>query len=329
MVPVVPRACWKTLSVGSIAMAAGQVIQFARFEVIPLSSADGIHLMVYTVLATLVGRLLLQEDIKMAKGLSVVLCIIGSSLIVMGLISTVESVKQESHISSVDNENISSPLYINIKNGTSGNNTGMLPLPVEYSKTQQEPIPVSKERNHRNINTTDTRTLLFGFALCASNGLLDCIAMYCSTLIKKHVDDVLIINFWYIMMSTTFSFVMMFAVEYKRLTLPSQWDDIMFLMAHALSTGFGYLLWSALIVFLSFVAISLIMNFEIPVKMLCQYVIFPQLQPIKGGIYDCVGAVVITVGLLIPSVGELLEYRQKKSDEMSEESIPLSNMYEE
>ncbi len=317
MPPRVPRKCWKMLCLGSLSMSVGQVIMFAKYEVIPLSSADGIQYAVYTVMATVVARLLLTENMTIAKGVSLFMCMIGSTLTGIGLISTVHNVHLGPKVNIFHDSNVTINFmhnftHINDDTENMNNSTDLADMHI---------IPATP---HRNINTQDINTLLYGFLLCALNGMCDCVAFYCSTIMKDQVDHVLVVNFWYIVMSSLFSLIMMLVLEYERLTLPSQWDDITFVTLHALTTGVGHLLWFAWIEFLSFIAIALIMNAEIPLKILCQYFLFPQLQPIKGGIFDFTGAIIITLGLVFPPISDLLQKRQDTNKDKSSEQIPLT-----
>ena len=301
---------------GSFAVSVGQVLMFAKYEVIPLSSADGIQLAMYTVLAAVIARLLLKENITIAKGVSLFMCIAGSTLTGIGLISIVSNAQLEPKVNILFDSNftISSPL----RNSSDINDAIEN---MNNSATLNDVIPV---RPHRNINTQDIETLLFGFLLCALNGMCDCVAFYCSAVMKDHVDHVLVVNFWYIVMSSLFSLIMMLALEYEKLTLPSQWDDIAFVTVHAITTGAGHLVWFAWIEFLSFIAIALFMNVEIPLKILCQYFLFPQLQPIQGGMFDFAGAIIITLGLIFPPISDFLQNRQQENKDKSPEQTPLT-----
>ncbi len=284
--------------------------------------------MVYTILSTLVGKLLLKEDLNFRKGISILLCIIGCGLILLGLISTVQFTQNESkdtrHLH-VYNESKDAIKNVTDYQGNfpSVNNTCTNAM-LHMNSEQPDVI----HQDQRNIRTTTIQGLIYGLFLCAANGIFSCIAMYCSTKMKDHVEDVLIFNFWYNLVSIIISGTMMLTVEWHHLTIPTKLDDIIYTVIHALTTASGQLLWFALISFISFLAITMFVNGETIVKILCQYFIFPELQPIKGGLFDFVGAIIITIGLIIPSVPELWQlYRRDKASDKSEdsESTPLAN----
>ncbi len=150
--------------------------------------------------------------------------------------------------------------------------------------------------------------------------------MFCSKTLYDQVEDVQVLNFWCITGSIALSVLLMIGFEYKKLTLPSKLDDILFLSTHILATGVGQVLNFALIELLSFITIGIVMNLEIPMSMLCQYtVLASNLQPIKGGMFDFIGTIIIIFGLLLPPVGELwsLKSRQKSQGEDGEEETEL------
>ena len=285
--------------------------------------------MVYTLLSAFVGKVLLKEDLNFRKGISILLCTIGCGLILLGLISTVQFTQNENK----DTRN----LYVYnetsreaIKNATDfhGNfQSGNITCPNATLHMNSE-LPDITHQDQRNIRTTTIQGLIYGMFLCAANGISSCIAMYCSTKMKDQVEDVLIFNFWYNLVSIIISGTMMLTVEWHHLTIPTRLDDIIYTVIHALTTASGQLLWFALISFISFLAITMFVNAETIVKILCQYFIFPELQPIKGGLFDFIGAIIITIGLIIPSVPELWQlYRGDKKSEKSKdsESTPLAN----
>ena len=65
-----------------------------------------------------------------------------------------------------------------------------------------------------------------------------------------------------------------------------------------------------------------------PMEMMCQYLIAPHLQPIKPGVTDLIGAILITTGLILPPVGELCQMNCKDEGKAKEygysELTPLS-----
>ena len=229
------------------------------------------------------------------------LCIIGSAFIVLGLTQSVHLVQawrsDEQNSTAVSAGNFS----INI---TSSSHT----------------------YHGRHIFTTNIDSFLLGLGICVLNGLSDVIYFYCSKTLNDHVEHVLVLDFWYLVGSIIFTSLLMLGLEHNRLTLPTQVDDIVFLTTHSLTTAVAHILNYVLLTLLPFIAIGILVNLEIPLAMLCQYVIVPQFQPIRGGVFDLCGTVLITAGLVLPSLGELWHWKCKQTEQDGEDSelIPLS-----
>ncbi len=272
-------------------MAIGHFTIFAKFEVIPLASAVAIQYMTYTVLTMIAGRLFLKEDITMTKCISLTLCLLGSGFVVFGLVTNVLESTQNQH---------EVPNYDQTYNMADTNEAFRVNCTHAENNTSED---------QRHISTTTIGGLLYGCALCISTAFCEAIAFYCGVSMKDKVNDVLIVDFWYLIISMIFSFIMMLTVEYDKLKLPDQSNDIFYLVSYCLTAGYAHLAWFALTKFISFLAITLFLNGEIPTAILFQYVLFKELQPIKSGFYGLVGSIVITVGLLIPPIGEICEYR--------------------
>ncbi len=217
---------------------------------------------------------------------------IGSGLIVLGLVNTVKLIEPRD-------------LY---------NSTAFLQSNVSENGEHF----IQKDTN-RNILTTTTNDLILGLAICVVHGISDVIYFYCSKTLKNKVEDILVLDFWYLWGSITFTSLFMVFFEKDRLSFPTKLDDIIYLATHSLTSGIAHMLNYVLLTLISFIAIGILVNLEIPLAMLCQYVIVPHFQPIKGGVFDLSGAVVITVGLLLPSLAELWYFKHQQTQPNEQE----------
>ncbi len=299
ILPKVSKKCMGILFWGSLFTAISNACIFAKFEIVPLASAQALSFMASCIMYTILGKLALKEDLNFSKGLSVLLCIAGSGLVVLGLVN---SIKLSQKIQSV---------HSNVQNGTEivghHNSTG---------EVMEKRIP------KRNILTTDMYTLLLGLGISILHGMTDVGYGFCSKTLNDQVEDLQVLNFWYLTGSIVFTVLLMFGLEFHKLTLPTELDDIMLLTTHTLTTGIGHMSNFILLKLLSFIELGIIINVEIPMDMLAQYVIASNLQPIKGGMFDIVGTTVILAGLLLPPMGELWNLKCKQKD-ASEEDVKL------
>ncbi len=289
---------------GCLFTAISNACVFAKVEIIPLASAVGLTFMVSNILFTLVGKLILKEDLDCRKAVGMSLCIIGSGLIVLGLVNSVQLIE---------------PLDTDLQNNTA----------LSQSNLSAQDSNLMHSSMERNILTTTTSSLILGLGICVLHGISDVIYFYCSKTLKDQVDDILVLDFWYLWGSITFTVLSMVLFEKDRIALPTRLDDTMYLAAHSLTSGVAHMLNYVLLTLISFIAIGILVNLEIPLAMLCQYVIVPHFQPIRGGVFDLSGAIVITIGLLLPSLGELwhLKCQQTQHREQDGEMDEHGNKY--
>ncbi len=258
------------LIASGLAVSVGQVVIFAKIEVIPLGNADAVTHMTITMLSTGVTVLVLKEKVTFAKWLCIALLLLGTCLIIVGLWDSVD------HLNVAYNRN------------ETGNMIDTHALLVNGAQ--------------REIATKSISMLLFGFALCLIHGVCDFLEVYFAATLKEHVEnsDPIIINFWNVTISLLVSLTMMLVFEHNKLALPAKQDDIIYFLIHILTAGGAQVFYVYLVRFLSVMVFSLVIYSEIPMKTISQYMIVPGLQPVKGGLYDLTGCLVITVGLVVP-----------------------------
>ena len=294
------------LCLGTLFVSISNVCLFAKFEMIPLSSAQGLTYMASNILFILVGKLILKDTVHWRQAFGMILCMIGSALIILGLTRSVHFVH------SLENSHFHRQ-----------NSTEVL---SKNSSVQETHLSQSFPKRHHH--TTTMQYFLLGIGMSVLQGLTDVMYLYCSKTLNDHVDHILILHFWYLIGSILFSSLLMIGFERNRMTLPTQVDDIAFLTTYSLASAIALILNIIILTLLSFLTIGIFLNLEIPLAMLCQYLIVPQIQPIRGGVFDLCGSVLITIGLMLPSLGELWQWKCKRTHEQDDEDhaelIPLS-----
>ncbi len=134
--------------------AISNICIFAKVEFIPIGSSQALTYTISGILYTFLGKLALKEDINFKKGIGVVLCLSGSTLIVFGLANNVE---------------LSHPLYRHGQNGTQiFNNNG------------SEVYSMDSNHEERKILTTTIGSLILGVGLCALHAITEAGYMFCS-----------------------------------------------------------------------------------------------------------------------------------------------------
>ena len=166
---------------------------------------------------------------------------------------------------------------------------------------------------HRNIYTDTTQMFVIGILVCSLEGVCEFAVFSLVKTIKDKVDDELFIGFWLLSTSAVFSSLLMLVFEYNTITLPHKIEDIIYLAVHSLSTGIAYILVYLTVLLLPLVTFSIVVTAAIPMEIVCQYVIVTHLQPIKPGFTDLMGAIIITVALVLPPLGEVYQIKCKNT----------------
>ncbi len=248
----------------------------AKVQIIPLGSSDAVTQMTIITLTTVVAKLVFKDTVKLERWICILLLLTGSIFIIVGLLD------------SVNHTGVCKNLNQNVTECTCAQN---------ISKSTDEA---------RLCRTTTVLGLVFGLSICLFQGFCAFFMLFCAVTLKDHVKDTLIIQFWYSVISLLFSTILMLLLEHKVLTIPSKLDGLMFLILHTLSAGTGQVLYIYIVRLLSILAISIILYSEVPQRTLAQYLIVPDLQPIKGERFDLAGCIIIAVGLLLPSCKQLI-----------------------
>ncbi len=293
----------------SIASAAA----FAKMEIIPLASSEGTVHLIVLILSTVIGRLIFNESMNSFSCSAIVFCCTGCGLTIYGLYNNMQDMMNQNNSESTLSHNIT----INIMN--SSNLTVHMDGVPRYKVT------------HHNIYTDTNQMFIIGILVCMLEAVSEFLAFSLIKTIKDKIENELFIPFWLLLTSAVFSIGLMFIFEHHKLALPCRTEDIIYLLVHALSTGIAYILLNVTVLLVPLVTFGLVTTAVIPMEIVCQYVIVTHLQPITTGLTDLIGAILITVGLILPPLGELSQLKcrnikQLDGNEDSElnELTPLS-----
>ncbi len=296
--PVVARQHVSKVAIFCIGQATGAVAIFAAVELISLSSMAAICMGSVMILGVLLGKVVLKENITLLCLISVVTCVIGESVIVTGLVLTIVEGDTETNNQTGRNQQNSS-FYDNQANGTSA---GILENP-------------SLERN---IHTASLTRLIFGIGIALVGGLGEAISFVSLKRIQHDVPSIHILTFWFTILGIVSSTVAMLAIEFNQLSIPQDWINSCYLIGHVIMSSSAIIVYILAIENSPVYITSIFINALIPIDMFLQYVCFPNLQPMKGSLYDMSGAILVTVGLLAPPVVTLLA--KSKEGKMPERS---------
>ena len=244
---------------------------------------------VWMIAVSISARMILKEIITPIKWFSITLCVGGSALVVVGLLSTIQF--EESSNTEPD-----------------GNTTS--PLPDMESKHQM---------------TTTVNSFVLGIFICVASGIIEMTVVTFTKLMQDHLGHVFILSFWASISGLFVSLVFMFILELDRVTFPTDIMNILYLAGHTICTGIACVIFFVALQYGSAVVCSIALNAEIPFRVLFQYVLAKNLQPIDGSVYDIIGALIVTVGIVLPPVFDVVKLKMasRKSRQTDEAKVPL------
>ena len=244
----------------------------------------------------LTSRTILKERMSRLQWIAVILCIIGSALIFYGLIHSVEF-EDGSHLR---HPAISNTTFPDFENSTQ-----------------------SQESNKQHM-TTNVRDFIIGLVMAISAGISTNLYTAMTRLLQGHLKSPVILVVWFDIVSILVSSVLMLVLEINDLALPSNANGWLYFALHLLASLTATTYYIALY-FATAVVCNITFNLEIPISMLCQYVIFAHLQPIDGSLYDVIGGSIITFGIVLPSIYDFKQYLMERKLQSIEQHQKQSN----
>ncbi len=229
-------------------------------------------------------RFFLKESITTTKVISVVLCIIGCALVIFGLFTVIE-------ITDTTNEE-----------DTKFVNTTLTLMPPTINRTSAPP-------SGNRLLTTSLKDLVLGILICLDCGCIQTVTVCLTKGLREYVSHVLILGFWFALAGLALSIVLMLIFERKELTFPTDSTNLLYLGIHTFTTGFVCICYFVALDYGSAIVISIVHNSEIPMRLLFQYALARQFQPLDGSVWDIAGAIVVTISITLPAAWELIKHR--------------------
>ena len=254
-----------------------------------LGSAGSLYHAVWMIAVSISARMILKEIITPIKWISITLCVGGSAFVVVGLLSTIQF---EESSKSEPESNITSP------------------LPEMESKHQM---------------TTTVSSFVLGIFVCVASGIIEMTVVTFTKLMQDHLGHVFILSFWVSISGLFVSLVFMFILELDKVTFPTDIMNLLYLAAHTICTGIACVIYFVALQYGSAVVCSIALNAEIPFRVLFQYVLARNLQLIDGSVYDIIGALIVTVGIVLPPVFDVIKLKMasRMSHQTDEAKVPL------
>ena len=262
-----------------------------------MASAAALYMASLTILGVCLGRTILKEQITTLATLALVICLCGITFILLGLTKTVTMEASELH----DQLNA-------VNTSTAVHNQSFL-FQTTGSNHRENHNSDNPSEKQRNIHTGTINELIMGVAGCLICGVAEAISIVSLKYIQDDIREVHIITFWMGVSGLVITAVAIVAFELDALNYPCDIPKALYLVGQAFAVACGQCFYVLAMEKTSAYLLSIILNGQIPTNMLFQYIIVKNFQPISGGLYDIIGAFIVTIGLVLPPIIDLCKQK--------------------
>ncbi len=256
---------------------SGSILQFVSVKLIPISTMAALFLGSLMVFGVIMGRIVLNEKLKIGAVMSLCVCLVGFSILIAGPYLKVTS-----------NDNFQT-------------NEGI--LLIEFNETllnfTKNVNTTTSVRNIPENDKTNLSQLILGLVLAVVAGFGEAISVISLNSIQDDLENIHVLTFWFVVSGIICSVLGMLAFERESMTLPTDLFNGGYLMGHVVTSSGALLCYIIAMSHLSASLMSILASAQIPVNVLLQYAFFKQLQPINGGTLEILGASIVTLGLII------------------------------
>ena len=305
-IPTIPLA---------LLLILGNLSPFAMYtavEHVPVGSAAGLSRTVVMIITPGLAIFVLKERVGLFKFVPIVICTVGTVIMCNMLFSEVSG--KSSILETVDTN-------ISIKKNGNISWSGL-------SETVNSSLELSLHKDTYKANSDSMSSLLYGISLCVTNGISTSIYYVMNKLLADKVNDIMVLSFMISIVGVLLSIGLMCIFEMKDITFPKDQYNLTYLTVHAVLSGAESFSKSAAIYFGSSLIVQIVCTAEVPLKLVCQYFLFPDLQPIESNVYDVIGATIITAGILLSCMLEAASFCNRESGEKEEGEKLLSEKQE-
>ena len=228
------------------------------------------------VFGVIMGRIVLNEQLKIGAVMSLCVCLIGFSILIAGPFLKVTS-----------NDNFQ-------RNGDI--------LSVEFNKTMfnfTKNVNTTLVRNIPENDKTNLSQLILGLVLAVVAGFGEAVSVISLNSIQDDLENIHVLTFWFVVSGIICSVLGMLAFERESMSFPTDLFNGGYLIGHVVTSSGALLCYIIAMSHLSASLMSILASAQIPVNVLLQYAFFKQLQPINGGTLEILGASIVTLGLII------------------------------
>ncbi len=304
--PLVPRKCWAKLFLFGI---TGSVFSFSGYvciEYLPLGSAGALDHAVWMLMVPFTSRMILNEKTSKVQWIAIILATAGSALIFIGLVITVDfhSKLKEPDVLTTSVTDASTLQYETVSDNF---------LNFSYGNWMHQD-------HYRTRNISD---FVFGLSLAFITGISGSLCIAFSKFLQDYLETPVVLAVWYNTFGMIICGLFMFMFEVNDLAIPFDFSGWAYLSLHVFSNVGISITFYLATYYASAILCNITFNLEIPLRILCQYVIFTSLQPIDGSLYDLIGGMIITLAVFLPSVYDFTRFLAESKSQTKDEGYRL------
>ena len=171
-----------------------------------------------------------------------------------------------------------------------------------------------------------TQELIIGIYL----GVLDGLACTGMSIITKRlqpeIENIFILAVYYNITGILVSLILMMATELDDLFFPTDVQNIILFAVHSTSKLISSFTLQVALYFGSAVTCALTINANLPLNVLCEYVLFRSTQPLSGGNpIELTGVGIVTLGVALCPLVDFIEHCSSKGHDVISEQESLLN----
>ncbi len=277
--------CWLKLSLFCTLASIASLTLYVAVEHIPVGSASALRHSSWMITVPIASPFILKEKIGISKWVAIILCAFGSTVSFIGYFK-------------IDTPNID----------------GKWNFPASLQQHEE----IQNITSGVEDKQVDTGRLIFGLSMAILDGVFSMGLVIVTKKMQGDVENILVLPVWYNISGIVGSLIAMTVLERHHLAFPTDAKNIAYIFLHSSSnvvTTFSKFLAFS---YGSSVVSSITLNAELPMSTLCQYILFPNLQPLGGSMYDLVGTIMITVGITLTPLFNLITYCKCKKAQDNE-----------
>ena len=211
-----------------------------------------------------------------------------------------------------NDENIMTSYQSNISSNTS--HKFIQTQAVQNQSTTNEPkINMQMEHYHQNTTNSDifvpdhnlVINCLFGTLLSTASAICEVLSMSAAKQLNNSNMHFAEITFWTSLIQVPFSLILMACFENVKLILGLK--DILFTSLHTIFCAFMIATYFISISYGEVILVSIVITSDIPMRVFFQFVGFSDIQAVQTGWWDIMGAILVTIGVLVLPCWELSE----------------------